>query len=87
MTAPKIEAIELEDFEHARPCTPWTFDCGKEAEWLAISTCCGFEMPLCDPHRWKCEEETREIHADSGACCQICGAEGPIADARFVRIK
>ena len=87
-----VEDVELlEHLDETRLCTPWKVTCEKEATWVAIAKCCGFEMPLCDKHKKGHEIETWLLmtlvfEVECRVCKTILDTSEPGA-VRYERIK
>lgn len=74
-TRTEIEVTDLTEFEFARPCMPFPYECSNEAAWLAHLNCCGMETPLCNKCKAKADEQDRLYASlDSAWKCGLCGS-------------
>lgn len=85
-----IDLTMLEDMGFARVCTPWHgYDCGREAEWVAIKQCCGMEIPLCPGHYVQSVDEYENLVGGpvDNYCCNTELRPAEPGFIRYERIK
>lgn len=69
-----LELIDIDPkmLEDIRIECEWSAECSEEAKWLAVATCCGFEIALCPEHK-KWEQDYMHMWF-VGAKCKHCSS-------------